>query len=47
MFDYALGSVGVLESELSNYDYEIVEQTQKQHAGYYPSAEPLTLRVLF
>ena len=36
MFDYALGSVGVLESELSNYDYEIVEQTQKQHAGYYP-----------
>lgn len=47
MFDYALGSVGVSESELSNYDYEVVEQTQKQHAGYYPSAEPLTLRVYF
>ncbi|QTN12545.1 CoA-disulfide reductase [Mammaliicoccus vitulinus] len=47
VFDYALGSVGISESELENYDVDVVEQTQKQHAGYYPNAEPITLRVYF
>lgn len=46
-FNYALASVGVTEAELKQYDYSVVEQTQKQHAGYYPNAEPLTLRVYF
>lgn len=47
VFDYALGSVGISESELSDYNYTMIEQTQKQHAGYYPDAEPITLRVYF
>ncbi|WP_323702894.1 CoA-disulfide reductase [Mammaliicoccus sp. Dog046] len=46
-FDYALGSVGIAEHELENYDYTVIEQTQKQHAGYYPDAQPITLRVYF
>lgn len=47
IFDYALGSVGISEQELKDYNYGVVEQIQKQHAGYYPNAEPITLRVYF
>lgn len=47
VFDYALGSVGISEGELKAYNYTVVEQVQKQHAGYYPDAEPITLRVYF
>lgn len=46
-FDYTLTSVGVSPSDLSHFDYTIVEAKQMNHAGYYPGAEPLHLRVYF
>lgn len=46
-FDYSLGSVGVSPADLKQLDYEMVEAKQLNHAGYFPGAKPIHLRVYF
>ena len=46
-FDYTFASVGVTPQELDNFDYEMVEANQGEHAGYYPGNTKLHLRVYF
>ncbi|MCU7556411.1 CoA-disulfide reductase [Macrococcus capreoli] len=47
LFDYTFSSVGITPDLLEHFDYEVIRQTQKQHAGYMPDATPLTLSVYF
>lgn len=47
IFDYTFSSVGITPDLLGDFDYEVVTQTQKQHAGYMPGADSLTLSVYF
>lgn len=53
VFDYHVASVGLNEKQLmaadkrKNIDYYTVLIQQKSHAGYYPGATPLTLKLLF
>lgn len=53
VFDYTAASVGVNEKTLKNQgkikhkDYEAVLIQQKSHAGYYPGATPLMLKLIF
>lgn len=53
IFDYALGMTGKSEKALVNRglvrgkDFEKIYITQNQHAGYYPGAVPLTIKLLF
>ncbi|AYU54751.1 CoA-disulfide reductase [Staphylococcus debuckii] len=46
-FDYTLASVGVTPADLKHFDYTMVESKQMNHAGYFPGAAPLHLRVYF
>jgi NADPH-dependent 2,4-dienoyl-CoA reductase/sulfur reductase-like enzyme/peroxiredoxin family protein/TusA-related sulfurtransferase/rhodanese-related sulfurtransferase len=53
VFDYHAASVGLNEKQLKamgkvkNQDYYTVLINQKSHAGYYPGATPLTLKLIF
>ncbi|MCE4955748.1 CoA-disulfide reductase [Macrococcoides caseolyticum] len=47
LFDTTFASTGVTPDLLQSFDYEVVTQTQKQHAGYMPGAEPITLTVYY
>ncbi|TDM41891.1 CoA-disulfide reductase [Macrococcoides goetzii] len=47
LFDYTFSSVGITPNMLDNFDYEIVSQTQKNHAGYMPDAEEIAINVYF
>ena len=53
VFDLDVGAVGLNEKQLKsmgkvkNEDYWTVLINQKSHAGYYPGATPLTLKLLF
>lgn len=53
VFDLNVASVGLNEKQLKtmgkvkNQDYDSVLINQKSHAGYYPGATPLTLKLLF
>ena len=53
VFDLNVASVGLNEKQLKtmgkvkNQDYYSVLINQKSHAGYYPGATPLTLKLLF
>ncbi|MDF3000754.1 MAG: pyridine nucleotide-disulfide oxidoreductase [Bacillota bacterium] len=53
VFDLSAGATGVNEKALKrrgmveNQDYFTVLINQKSHAGYYPGATPLTLKMLF
>ncbi|WP_414055968.1 CoA-disulfide reductase [Macrococcus equi] len=47
IFDYTFASVGVTPDLLDKFDYDVVTQTQKQHAGYMPNANPLTVTVYY
>lgn len=53
VFDLSAGATGVNEKTLKrkgmveNQDYFTVLINQKSHAGYYPGATPLTLKMLF
>lgn len=53
VFDLSAGATGVNEKALKrrgmleNQDYFTVIINQKSHAGYYPGATPLTLKMLF
>ena len=53
VFDFTAAATGSNEKTLlrrglqPGKDYEIVYITQQSHAGYYPNAVPMTLKVLF
>ena len=53
VFDLDVASVGLNEKQLiamgkvKNHDYFTALINQKSHAGYYPGATPLTLKMLF
>ncbi len=53
VFDYDIGSTGLNEKQLKamgkvkNKDYYVALINQKSHAGYYPGATPITLKMLF
>ena len=53
VFDLTVAAVGINEKVLKamgkeeNKDYHIALINQKSHAGYYPGATPLTLKMLF
>jgi peroxiredoxin family protein/TusA-related sulfurtransferase/rhodanese-related sulfurtransferase len=53
VFDYTVASVGINEKTLvsmgkvRNKDYHIALINQKSHAGYYPGATQITLKMLF
>ncbi|RIP35771.1 CoA-disulfide reductase [Staphylococcus gallinarum] len=46
-FDYTFASVGVSPSELTHFNYKMVEVYQNDHAGYYPNNHKLHLCVYF
>ncbi|MFX0075109.1 MAG: CoA-disulfide reductase, partial [Candidatus Hermodarchaeota archaeon] len=49
VFDLTVASVGLSEKELKQTDmeYEKVYVHPNNHAGYYPGAEPITLKLIF
>jgi NADPH-dependent 2,4-dienoyl-CoA reductase/sulfur reductase-like enzyme/peroxiredoxin family protein/TusA-related sulfurtransferase/rhodanese-related sulfurtransferase len=53
VFDFDVASTGLNEKQLlamgkeKNKDYFVALINQKSHAGYYPGATPLTLKMLF
>ena len=53
VFDLNVASVGMNEKQLKSMgkikgaDYETVLINQKSHAGYYPGATPITLKMIF
>lgn len=53
VFDFSVAATGVNEKTLQvwgkelNKDYFVALINQKSHAGYYPGATPLTLKMLF
>lgn len=53
VFDLNVASTGLNEKQLTamgkvkNQDYFVALITQKSHAGYYPGATPLTLKMIF
>ncbi len=49
LFDLQIGSTGLKEAQLksSRADYEKVYLHPKDHAGYYPGATPIALKLLF
>lgn len=53
VFDMAAASTGLNEKQLNSYgmkrhcDYHVMIIEQKSHAGYYPQAKPLYLKVIY
>lgn len=49
VFDLAAGSTGLNERQLqqAGQRYQAIHITGKHHAGYFPGAQPLTLKLLF
>lgn len=49
VFDLTVGSTGLNEKQLQDYgiDYEKSYTISKNHAGYYPGAVPMTIKLLF
>ncbi|MBM7557532.1 CoA-disulfide reductase [Halanaerobacter jeridensis] len=49
VFDLAVGATGVNEKQLQDTDieYDKTYINKKNHAGYYPGAVPMTIKVLF
>ena len=49
IFDTAIGSTGLTERQVQglNYDYAAVHITANNHAGYFPGASPLILKMIF
>lgn len=53
VFDMTAASTGLNEKQLNNYgwrrhcDYHVVIVEQKAHAGYYPQATPIYLKVIY
>lgn len=49
VFDQVAGSTGLNETQLkqAGYDYQVVHIMGQNHAGYYPGAQPLWVKLLF
>ncbi|ATD30856.1 CoA-disulfide reductase [Macrococcoides bohemicum] len=47
LFDFTFASVGITPNMLDNFEYEIVQQTQKHHAGYMPGVEQISINVYY
>lgn len=49
IFDYAIGSVGLNERQVQDlgYEYAAVHLRTNNHAGYFPGATPLVLKMIF
>lgn len=49
VFDYQAAATGLKESQLQaqGRDYEVIYLHPKHHAGYYPGAETISLKMLF
>lgn len=53
VFDFSVGAVGLNEKALKmegkekDKDYYVATITQKSHAGYYPMATPMTIKMIF
>ena len=49
LFDMTVATTGINEQQAkaSGYDYEKVILTQNSHAGYYPNATAMTLKLIF
>lgn len=49
IFDLSAGATGSNEKQLkeTEIDYEVSYTTSKNHAGYYPGAVPMTVKIIF
>lgn len=49
VFDETIASTGLTEKQVKDlgYDYEVVHVEGKNHAGYYPGASPIVLKLIF
>ena len=49
VFDLAVGATGSNEKQLAETDieYEVAYINKKNHAGYYPGAVPMTIKIIF
>jgi CoA-disulfide reductase len=49
VFDLAVGSTGSSEKQLkeAGIDYQVSYTVSKNHAGYYPGAVPMTVKIIF
>jgi len=49
VFDLSVGATGNNEKQLADtdIDYEVAYINKKNHAGYYPGAVPMTIKVIF
>lgn len=49
VFDHAIGSVGLNERQVSQmgYEYSAIHVRANNHAGYFPNATPLVLKMIF
>lgn len=47
LFNHSIGSTGIKESELKDFDYSVVVTEQKNAAGYMPDARVLSLAVYY
>lgn len=47
LFDQTFASTGLNEKQLVNKDYEVIHLLANDHAGYYPGATSINLKVIF
>lgn len=47
IFDLAFASTGLNEKQLADYDYSVIHLNANDHAGYFPNATPIYLKVIF
>lgn len=47
IFDLTFASTGLNERQLENRDYHVLHLNGRDHAGYFPNATPIRLKVIF
>lgn len=47
VFDLSIASTGLNEKQLKNKDYKVIHLLANDHAGYYPGATSINLKVIF
>ena len=47
IFDLTFASTGLNERQLENRDYHVLHLNGRDHAGYFPGATPIRLKVIF
>ena len=47
MFDYDIASVGLPLNMIKNYNYSLIEHTQRNMSGYMPKSRPIHLKVYY